>query len=55
MFWVKVDTMDPSLSNSMTMDLLNATADHDKQGRLLTDDTVKSHTVVEFTSGKGHA
>ena len=23
--------------------------------RLLTDDTVKSRTVVEFASGKGHA
>ena len=23
--------------------------------RLLTDDTVKSHTVVEFASGKGYA
>ena len=55
MFWVKVDTMDPSLSNSTTMDLLNATADYDRQGQLLTDDTVKSHTVVEFASGKDHA
>ena len=25
------------------------------KGRLLTDDTVKSHTVVVFASGKGHA
>ena len=25
------------------------------KGRLLTDGTVKSHTVVEFASGKGHA
>ena len=24
------------------------------KGRLLTDGTVKSHTVVEFTSGKGY-
>ena len=40
--------MGPSLSNSMVMDLLNATADHDRQGTLLTDVTVKSHTVVEF-------
>ena len=34
------------------MDLLNATADLDRQGRLLIDGTVKSHTVVEFASGK---
>ena len=25
------------------------------KGRLLTDDIVKSRTVVEFASGKGHA
>ena len=25
------------------------------KGRLLTDGTIKSHTVVEFASGKGHA
>ena len=25
------------------------------KGRLLTDGIIKSHTVVEFTSGKGHA
>ena len=25
------------------------------KGRLLTDGTVKSHTVVEFALGKGHA
>ena len=39
---MKVDTMNLSLSNSMLMDLLNATVDHD---RLLTDGAVKSHTV----------
>ena len=33
MFQVKVDTMDPSLSNSSTMALLNATADHGRQGQ----------------------
>jgi len=33
MFRVKVDTMDPSLSNSTTLDLLNATADYDRQGQ----------------------
>ena len=33
MFWMKVDTMDLSLSNSMTMNLLSATADHDRQGQ----------------------
>ena len=48
--------MDPSLSNSMTMDLLNATADHDRQGQAAhRRDTVKSRTVVEFTSGKDYA
>ena len=41
-------TMDLSLSNSTLMDLLYATAD---LGRLLTDITVKSLTVVEFASG----
>ena len=30
---VRVDMMDPSLSNSVPMDLLNATADHDRQGQ----------------------
>ena len=33
MFQVKVDTMDLLLSNYTTMDLLNATVDHDKQGQ----------------------
>ena len=48
--------MDPSLSNSAMMDLLNATADHDRQGQAARRcDTVKFRTVVEFTSGKGHA
>ena len=51
---IKVDTMDLSLSNSTLMDLLNATVDHERQ-RLFTDSTVKSCTVVEFASGKGHA
>ena len=32
-----------------------ATADHDRQGQALTDGTIKSHTVVEFASSKGHA
>ena len=46
--------MDPSLPDSTMMDLISATADHDKD-RLLTDGIVKSCTVVEFASGKGHA
>ena len=41
--------------NSTRMDLLNVTADHDRQGQVATDDNVKSHTVVEFASGKGHS
>ena len=32
----------------------SAAANHDKD-RLLTDGTIKSHTVVVFASGKGHA
>ena len=33
MFRVKVDTMDPSLSNSTMVALLNTTADNDRQGQ----------------------
>ena len=47
----------PSLSNSMPMDLLNVTADHDRQGQAAHRQysNVKSRAVVEFTSGEGHA
>ena len=49
-----MDLSGVSLSNSTPMDPLNATVDHamTDKGRLLTDGTVKSHTVVEFASGK---
>ena len=48
---MKVDAMDLSLSNSS---LMVVTADMRDKGRLLTGDTIKSRTVVEFASGKGH-
>ena len=46
--------MDLSLSNSMLINLPNATADHDSQGQAA-HRQYKSSTVVEFASGKGHA
>jgi len=52
---MKVRTMDLSLSNSTTMALLNETANHEREGQAAQDGLVKSHTVVEFASGKGQA
>ena len=52
---VKVDTVDSSLSNYTTMDLLNATADHDRQGQVAYRWYRQITHIVEFTSGKGHA
>jgi len=42
---------------STLMDLLNATADYDRQGQAAYRwyNTVKYRTVVECASGKGHA
>ena len=51
---MKVDTMDLSLSNSTPMNLLNVTADHDRQGQAA-HRRYKSSTEVDFASGKGHA
>ena len=42
------------LSNSMPMDLLNATVDHDRQGQAA-HRRYRQITVVEFALGKGHA
>ena len=36
---VRVDMMDPSLSNSVPMDLLNAIVDHDRQGQAAHNDS----------------
>ena len=51
---MKVDTMDLSLSNSMPINILNVSVDHDRQGQAA-HRRYKSNTVVEFASGKGHA
>ena len=50
---VEVDTMDPSLCNYTPSDAMNVTVDHEGQGRVLKDSTVKLRTVVKFD--KGHA
>ena len=53
---VQVDTKDPLLSNFMPIDLLNVTADHNRQGQAVHRQYRQiTLSIVEFASGKGHA